>query len=613
MKRQVVKASEQVVIEYSEELVRFMGLNLAKDFWWMKPFYGTSFEQLPSRVQFLIGEYENELGESRYLVVIPSVHQNQKGEVIEIGNALMIRSSLPDTDCDAVIGVVVSDCLEIEDGIREAVTILASEIEGFNLRETKSVPTYYDYLGWCTWDVFYREVSEAGVMEALDVFKERGVKPYYMILDDGWQDVKDELYLNDIYENEKFPSGLKTLVQKAKEEYGISVFGIWHALQGYWGGINPEGRLGKKYTLIENKDVKESEFATYFTDHTHYISAEDAESFYDEFYTYLKECGIDYVKVDSQGNLLHLCEQADNPTAVMTMYQQALKKAGNKYLNGNVLYCMSNSTEVIYNTSEFIGWRNSDDFFPKEPIGIQLEHYYMNTLNNIFTSTFVCPDWDMFQTNHPQGEFHAMVRAISGGPIYICDHPKNMDTNLLSRLMIRGNELLRFNQPARPTSDCYLSDAKTSTILLKTHNYGEFGSTIFAVHLNKDAGIIKEVVTGDICFTPDLGEVALGKLEIVLNYGEYAYVSRAVRREMVTPLGLVHKFNSYLAIESVVESENEMMLKVKGEGAFAFYVEESCLITLLTVNGETRVFEIDNHLLQVELSEATSVIKLNWK
>ena len=90
-------------------------------------------------------------------------------------------------------------------------------------------------------------------------------------------------------------------------------------------------------------------------------------------------------------------------------------------------------------------------------------------------------------------------------------------------------------------------------------------------------------------------------------------MSRAVRREMVTPLGLVHKFNSYLAIESVVESENEMMLKVKGEGAIAFYVEESCLITLLTVNGETRVFEIDNHLLQVELSEATSVIKLNWK
>ncbi|MFQ7058006.1 MAG: Sip1-related alpha-galactosidase, partial [Turicibacter sanguinis] len=108
------------------------------------------------------------------------------------------------------------------------------------------------------------------------------------ILDDGWQDVKDELYLNDIYENEKFPSGLKTLVQKAKEEYGISVFGIWHALQGYWGGINPEGRLGKKYTLIENKDVKESEFATYFTNHTYYICKDDCETFYDEFYAYLK-------------------------------------------------------------------------------------------------------------------------------------------------------------------------------------------------------------------------------------------------------------------------------------------------------------------------------------
>ena len=38
-----------------------MALDLAKDFWWMKPIYGDSLNDLPKLKQFLIEEYLNYL------------------------------------------------------------------------------------------------------------------------------------------------------------------------------------------------------------------------------------------------------------------------------------------------------------------------------------------------------------------------------------------------------------------------------------------------------------------------------------------------------------------------------------------------------------------------
>ena len=65
---------------------------------------------------------------------------------------------------------------------------IAAELKTFRLREEKPVPAFLDCLGWCTWDAFYHEVSERNVLNALRSLAKAGIKPGFMILDDGWLD-----------------------------------------------------------------------------------------------------------------------------------------------------------------------------------------------------------------------------------------------------------------------------------------------------------------------------------------------------------------------------------------------------------------------------------------
>lgn len=78
------------------------------------------------------------------------------------------------------------------------------------LRE-KTVPPSVDYFGWCTWDAFYSNVSASGgvvgatlagfgndtvcvnrgsttgIQAGLASFADGGVRPKWLIIDDGWQ------------------------------------------------------------------------------------------------------------------------------------------------------------------------------------------------------------------------------------------------------------------------------------------------------------------------------------------------------------------------------------------------------------------------------------------
>ncbi|RHZ87099.1 hypothetical protein Glove_40g15 [Diversispora epigaea] len=91
--------------------------------------------------------------------------------------------------------------------------------------------------------------------------------------------------------------------------------------------------------------------------------------------------------------------------------------------------------------------RNSDDFFP-HVYDSHPWHIYVNTMNNIWTSLLNCiPDWDMFQSHHKFGEFHAAARAISGGPIYISDPPNQHNVEILKRCVVKSVSFEIINSP----------------------------------------------------------------------------------------------------------------------------------------------------------------------
>lgn len=62
--------------------------------------------------------------------------------------------------------------------------------------------------------------------------------------------------------------------------------------------------------------------------------------------------------------------------------------------------------------------RASDDFYPRDPVSHTI-HIAAVAYNSVFLGEFMQPDWDMFHSDHPAGEYHGSARAISGGPIYV--------------------------------------------------------------------------------------------------------------------------------------------------------------------------------------------------
>jgi raffinose synthase len=155
--------------------------------------------------------------------------------------------------------------------------------------------------------------------------------------------------------------------------------------------------------------------------------------------------------------------------SAMRRYQEALQGAAFAHLNGNTLHCMCNGSDVAYNLSATVAWRNSDDFYPARPESHPF-HVHTNAMNNLWSGTFSIPDWDMFQSGHPAGAFHAAARAISGGPVYVSDKPGRHDVALLRKLVTSDGRVLRCPQPAQPTQDCLFTDCYREPTLLKIAN-----------------------------------------------------------------------------------------------------------------------------------------------
>ena len=70
-------------------------------------------------------------------------------------------------------------------------------------------------MGWNSWNTFRMDISEELIKETVDLFIEKGLKDAgyeYIVIDDGWQSHRDS-YGNIIANTEKFPSGIKALIE----------------------------------------------------------------------------------------------------------------------------------------------------------------------------------------------------------------------------------------------------------------------------------------------------------------------------------------------------------------------------------------------------------------
>ncbi len=446
-------------------LKRFLALE-RYGMWWCTPHFGASEAQAPPDVQYLLWQRED----GRYGLLLPLIDGDLRSflagsdDGIRIGVQGAGPAGLP-AEATLLAVAVGDDPYALS---QLAVSAAARRLGTFRPRDQKRTPAFVDLFGWCTWDAFYRDLSHDKVLEGLQSFRAGGVEPRFMILDDGWQDADAKtMFLRSFRaDTAKLPQGLDGLIAAVKDQYAVDIFGVWCTLQGYWNGVDPEGEIPREYEVVTNTagSPKGEEPLT-----RHFVHPRDVHRFYQDWYSALRSCGVDMVKVDSQSSLMAFTNGKFGQVAAMRAYQQALQGATHVHFEGNLIHCMCNGTDVAYNMASSMVWRNSEDYYPHK-LESHPNHVFLNALNAMWASTFSIPDWDMFWSGHQAGAFHAAARALSGGPVYVSDRPGQQNFDVLRKLCTSDGRVLRCEAPALPAADCLFTDCRQEPRLLKITN-----------------------------------------------------------------------------------------------------------------------------------------------
>ena len=479
------------------------------------------------------------------------------------------------------------------------------------LRKNKTYPEIFESIGWCSWNALGEDVTEQKLMDAVSTFKDNNFPIPFMLIDDGWLSINNEQQLVDFnFDKEKFPNGFKESISRLKSNYGIKDIGVWHTMNGYWSGISKTDFKSLPDSLLlpyyDKDDVHSDTLSgkTYYTPNAQSIAG---KGFYDVWYNYLKDQGISFVKVDQQSVIKRVAKgQLNNKEPFLTVaknMESNLQTAIKEHFNGAVVNCQNMATEAVYNFGSSAIGRNSDDFFPERTAYYSLEvekgnaaaHVLMNVHNSVWFSNMVWPDFDMFQSHHIDAEYHAINRAISGGPIYLTDTPGKQNFKILNQLILNDGSILRPDVPALPTKDC-LFQLNEEKPFKSFSRVGETG--VLGVWNTVDADVVKGTISpSDIngiygaefavldYFTKDLKKLNYSDtLNVELGRMGYKLYIIAPLENNMAVLGLINK---YIASKAIIKKEvslynMEVTLAEAGEFAAVLPANPSEVI----INGE---------------------------
>ncbi len=624
------------------ELVRFTALHRYEPFW-MKPRAGARLSDVPQETQFLLGQ----LRDGQWLLLVPLVGElfrfslrGQRDDCLELLGETG-DSFAPGTGGLALYLAVGSDPHAL---VRDGLRSVAERMQWGRLRGEKAVPDFVDYFGWCTWDAFYQDVTAAKIREGLSDFAAGGVRPKMLVLDDGWQRTAltptGERRLTSFSANDKFDGDLAPTIRAAKSEFGVEVVLVWHAMIGYWGGI--DGAALRGYGVVEQtRQFGEGVLShvpsfnqVWWGSVVGFVPSAHIARFYDDYHGSLAAQGVDGVKVDNQAVLESVSQRQGGRIAVSRAYRSALEASAGKHFEGRLINCMSNAQETWYGSIESTVLRSSIDFFPNDPEAHGL-HLHTNAQVGLWFGEFMLPDWDMFQSAHGWGPFHAAGRAISGGPVYVSDKPGEHDFALLRKLVCFDGTILRCDGPGRPTIDTICADPTREDVLLKIWNRNGASSIVGVFNARRSSnGDAPPVVLRGAVGPADVPDCAGARhacyahrgeglhvlsqdarLSVALGEREFELFTMTPVERGFAPIGLTDKLNSAGAVSRMAWlDERRCELVLRDGGRFLAWCE--CAPSGVDVDGRSTDFQYDRETgaFRVWLPEmARHTLRISWR
>lgn len=437
-----------------------MSLYLHKT-WWTRPDFTTNITKIPAKTQAIMVKADN-----LHSFFLPFCAGAFKSEFNQ--NTLQIFAG-----CDGyskingcVLSVATTSSPFESSRLAFDALIKSGDLD-IKTREKRQFPEQFKYLGWCTWDAFYHSVSDEKMTEKLEEFKEKDIPVKWLIIDDGWAQTTGVENENDwklkafTEDKGKFPEGLKGFSDKAKKQYNLNSVGVWHSFMGYWLGIEPGSEVFEK----QKENLRKTHSGLYFPDWEN----DKSYNFWNEWHSYLKAQNIDFLKIDNQASLGAYMDGNCSKSEATKNYHNALEKSVKENFNSNIINCMGLTQENALSRAETPLTRSSDDFFPNGENGFG-EHAIQNAYNCLYHGNLYFCDWDMWWTMHDSAVNSGVLRAISGGPVYVSDEAGKTDKNMLLPLYEDEGRLLMCDYAALPAKDCIYTDCINSLKPLKLFN-----------------------------------------------------------------------------------------------------------------------------------------------
>ena len=442
--------------------------------WWLRPGFPKALGEVPRRSQLVLWRKDGE-----YAALLAVCSHAYRGDLE--GTPEGIRVSVSANGCPGDDSAPVVCCAgQGPDPYRltEALVQAALESQGrlHTLRKNKTFPRMFEYFGWCTWDAFYHKVNEKDILAKLEEFRQKDVPLGWLLIDDGWSDADYETKrLNSLgAAPEKFPQGIGHTARVAKEQYGLHQVGVWHALMGYWAGLNPGTPLFRQWEprlMARGED---------------YVLIPQEETVYDfmsQWHSRLaREDAVDFIKVDGQGSASIYYKGAADYRHTAE-YLRGLERSAHDHMGDNLINCMGMAPQCMWLRETSSLSRSSDDFVPQVPHGFR-EHILQNSFNSLLQGQFYWGDWDMFWSDHGENFQNSVARSVSGGPVYCSDPLGKTDPAAIRPLISRDGRVNRCDGVGLPTLDCLLSDPLTREGLFKIFNPRGAGYALAAFHIS---------------------------------------------------------------------------------------------------------------------------------
>ncbi|CAH8293856.1 raffinose synthase Sip1-like protein [Mariniflexile fucanivorans] len=400
--------------------------------------------------------------------------------------------------------------------------------ENINWREQKEYPEAYKYLGWCSWEHYKQNINEKIIVDAIQEIKESPIPFRWVLVDDGYLDHKNGQLLSFGVDKKKFPNGWNPITSQKDDK--IKWMGIWRNFNGYMQGVSPEHTMSnlEEYLEIQTKyDGKKRLMPQ--------ISEEAANAFYNEMTTNTKENGFNMIKVDFQSDNFRYNTGASNAILGVHYNNTALEE-NCKDKDLQLLNCIAQQNFNVFNHKYSALIRGSVDYkTTKDRLDITLVQNFANAFWLGHTHWL---DQDMFYSNYKEtAQLMAVARAMSGGPIYLSDEPKNIDNTVLKPLIYADGRILGTLAPAVPLPESLMQDpyfeGKAFRVIAPLENNT---AAIMAVNLKQnDEVVTTHISLKDYPFAGGMIQPYKGLWELpkqgVLLYDHYAGSAQVLKED----------------------------------------------------------------------------------